>query len=854
MPESSFESALPVDEKERQRILHRWLREGMLEISGSAGSGRHNLAGALAAMRSPEAMVRTATLRKSPSPSEGWMLDELGLRPGDAADYSAGWLARDISNRYQALTIILDGEGYADAHSLRVLELLTDGRSGVKVIVIQEHERYDARTSGRSRSSLRIRCADMTTGNIGGIVERLLGSTPTSADLAALEAGSGSVFRGLTWLLDLAKRNDALHRDRGFVHILLGDVTKLAPPPWPIRIGLASDEAAQLLALTGGLPLAALEYIGVSAQLETLETEGLIVVEHDMVRLSYTALEWDVALRLPLLRMRTALHTIFEATEAFALPARQAATVLSWAQRVGIDPPSHLTSPAIRHLVMDGSHQRALDIGQSRSSVSHPAQVSLIYASVVLDEEEYVAATVPAFLARAPDLSDLEALGIALIIGLFRDTSSSVYADAFARVLHDVALRAPDSAAMLHAYQAIVDPRIDSVAANAQVNEAIGIDSPPHTRARALRALALYSWLDGRPLTAARYAADSDDVDTGSPPDAALSLFLKVSSALLEPDFRRVTRLLHPIANLQYATRTATLLWAGLSTYRGEISAGRLLLQPLTPGTPSAVHDKTFEPLGASLTSIASSMIGDGEVAQSTLASAYEQKTSSEFMNAVVEHFRAIAATQIRPSPFHDEGLAGYAAAADHAQKLRFRLLELFAAYHRADELGNDHRPELWAWLAEQTEGPEPLEGVPALLATASRAIGERDVRTLIDLVRQLHSSGLIHEAKVLSTRVLKRGFNDIPSTVRRTLTRFNERGLDISAHPSHSILTDREREVTALILQEKSDREIAEHLGLSHRTVNVHVGRILRKLNVANRHKITVDVASEHGVQLPDR
>jgi DNA-binding CsgD family transcriptional regulator len=48
--------------------------------------------------------------------------------------------------------------------------------------------------------------------------------------------------------------------------------------------------------------------------------------------------------------------------------------------------------------------------------------------------------------------------------------------------------------------------------------------------------------------------------------------------------------------------------------------------------------------------------------------------------------------------------------------------------------------------------------------------------------------------------------------------------------------LSGREREVLALVAQGRTNREIGEHLFISQKTVGVHVGNILAKLDVSGR------------------
>ena len=53
--------------------------------------------------------------------------------------------------------------------------------------------------------------------------------------------------------------------------------------------------------------------------------------------------------------------------------------------------------------------------------------------------------------------------------------------------------------------------------------------------------------------------------------------------------------------------------------------------------------------------------------------------------------------------------------------------------------------------------------------------------------------------------------------------------------------LTDRERQVLELILLARSNREIAEQLGIEERTVKAYVGRLMRKAGADNRVKLSL-------------
>ena len=58
--------------------------------------------------------------------------------------------------------------------------------------------------------------------------------------------------------------------------------------------------------------------------------------------------------------------------------------------------------------------------------------------------------------------------------------------------------------------------------------------------------------------------------------------------------------------------------------------------------------------------------------------------------------------------------------------------------------------------------------------------------------------------------------------------------------------LTVRERQVLDLILMARSNREIAEELGIEERTVKTYVGRLMRKAGADNRIKLSISALSQ--------
>jgi DNA-binding NarL/FixJ family response regulator len=90
------------------------------------------------------------------------------------------------------------------------------------------------------------------------------------------------------------------------------------------------------------------------------------------------------------------------------------------------------------------------------------------------------------------------------------------------------------------------------------------------------------------------------------------------------------------------------------------------------------------------------------------------------------------------------------------------------------------------------------------------------------------------------------------PSVTRRLIGEFvNRSGLSVTPSPALDFLTDREREVLALVGGGLSNEEIAAQLFISVATARTHVSRAMTKLHARDRAQLVV-AAYESGLVTP--
>ncbi|WP_026572605.1 response regulator [Bacillus sp. UNC438CL73TsuS30] len=73
-----------------------------------------------------------------------------------------------------------------------------------------------------------------------------------------------------------------------------------------------------------------------------------------------------------------------------------------------------------------------------------------------------------------------------------------------------------------------------------------------------------------------------------------------------------------------------------------------------------------------------------------------------------------------------------------------------------------------------------------------------------------------------------------------------------IKASSKDSLLTEREKDVLMCLVEGMNNKEIAQKLFISDKTVKIHVSNIFKKLNVKSRSQVVIYAVQNHLVPLP--
>jgi DNA-binding NarL/FixJ family response regulator len=140
----------------------------------------------------------------------------------------------------------------------------------------------------------------------------------------------------------------------------------------------------------------------------------------------------------------------------------------------------------------------------------------------------------------------------------------------------------------------------------------------------------------------------------------------------------------------------------------------------------------------------------------------------------------------------------------------------------------HDHFPHVKVLILTQHDNLEYI--TPALQAGAAGYVLKRSGRReLLNALRQIHEQGAYLTGRI--TRELLQGYSHDGYNHRNEITH----------------LTERERQVLQLIVDGKSNKEIAATLGISSKTVSVHRTNVMAKLDVQTTVELIRFVSRNH-------
>jgi len=145
-----------------------------------------------------------------------------------------------------------------------------------------------------------------------------------------------------------------------------------------------------------------------------------------------------------------------------------------------------------------------------------------------------------------------------------------------------------------------------------------------------------------------------------------------------------------------------------------------------------------------------------------------------------------------------------------------------------ATRLIKEHSPQVKVLILTQHDNREYI--APALQAGAAGYVLKRSGRReMLNALRQVHEQGAF-----------------LTSTVTREVLQDYSRDGGYHSHNGNH-LTERERQVLQLIVNGKSNKEIASELGISPKTVSVHRTNVMAKFEVQTTVELVRFAASNH-------
>ncbi|WP_402839861.1 LuxR C-terminal-related transcriptional regulator [Microbacterium sp. GXS0129] len=746
------------------------------------------------------------------------------LNPDIADDVSTEQIARSMM---PPTRLVVRNAHRADAQSLRVLAFLA--KRGLTKLVLTLEE-SGAALPDELRTLTIHRLAPITSEQIGELVGARYAATVLPAEARRMLADAQATYRTVRWLVDRAQ-------DAGCVSLLsttllFARVPPEAPGPW--RLGEGGDTSIErAAAIAGELPLEWARATYGEAEIVDLQEGRRLVVADGQIRPESPAHGAEITAHMLSERRRVVVRSLLEddalvSNSDAGLTESAAARLSDAARAAGLDFPSALVSRARRGYLAEGrAHAAAL---LPLPEEAGPEDL-LLHALALALAANHLRLTALSSAGFSED--QLLEFAVVLTIAEFRGAPPQI-AD---RIEVIVAALPQPHAAVVEALRSITltEPEFDwddLAAATMDARQSVV------ARSFALRILALRALMLGQPQTAADRLTQARALAT-LPVQYAMDEIIASAVLLFAPDVQLdAERVILPPDRIP----TQDLFLAMIALYRGDLDTGAGYVHSALQMPDADAHFLT--PILHGFASFAASLLKRPEAAERHLEALRSAPSALPLLMMARQFTEALAVVNIESIDPDVRTQAGHDVLerlGDQAEHAGFRALAILARLGGAFILDQRRDSPLLQKVVASALEDAPLEGIFRTYSLAAHAFLSDDTLTLASIAVSLHNQGFLLDAVGLSTH-LPLSSSGLSRTVERAITRLANFRVDRVADRTglDRILTPRETEIARLAAEGLTDREISVRLGIAQRTVNTHVTRILRKLGVPSRNRIS--------------